>query len=357
MALQVAERAVVGDEFEAIVGPLEATARTVSAIPTIADIGAQEGHPVVVSEQADPSRRLVLRTAELGETSRDEDFLLPFRVEVEQDHFLVVPVRTGLVRRTGDGLGQVGPQSVDDPPRLLAVRCQVGGPLAPALGDVDSLQEGGDHFAQLGEHQVRIRARLGQRVRAHAQEQLLVGLARPVDPDVRQRRRRQEAAERVERLGTRRLPVDEVAVTRLLGKSLGDPCLHHRQQLAVRVEDPVHLPHVARAVRRLEDLRRPVIAVLPVVEPMVVCDVARRLLQVRHEAAPLEHLGQHVRRLLARQVDAAELGHRIVAVLDEDALVELLRAGQADGGVDGRVPRHVEVADELVEEEPAQVLG
>ena len=90
---------------------------------------------------------------------------------------------------------------------------------------------------------------------------------------------------------------------------------------------------------------------------MVVGDVARRLLQVRHQAAPLEHLGQHVRSLLARQVDAAELGHRIVAVLDEDALVELLRAGQADGGVDGRVPRHVEVAHELVEEEPAQVLG
>ena len=56
-------------------------------------------------------------------------------------------------------------------------------------------------------------------------------------------------------------------------------------------------------------------------------------------------------------MDPAELGHRIVAVLEKDALVELLRSGQADGGVDAVVPAHVQVADELVEEQPPQALG
>ena len=56
-------------------------------------------------------------------------------------------------------------------------------------------------------------------------------------------------------------------------------------------------------------------------------------------------------------MDAAELGDGVVAVLDEDPVVELLGPGQPDGGVDAVVARDVEVADELVEEQPAQALG
>ena len=89
----------------------------------------------------------------------------------------------------------------------------------------------------------------------------------------------------------------------------------------------------------------------------VVRDVARRLLEVAHQPAPLEHLGEQVRRLLAGQVDAAELRHGVVAVLEEHPVVELLGAPQPDGGVDGLVAGDVEVADELVEEEPAEALG
>ena len=44
-------------------------------------------------------------------------------------------------------------------------------------------------------------------------------------------------------------------------------------------------------------------------------DVARRLLEVRHQPAPLEHLGQQVGCALAGEVHAAELRHRVVAVL------------------------------------------
>ena len=92
-------------------------------------------------------------------------------------------------------------------------------------------------------------------------------------------------------------------------------------------------------------------------QPVVVGDVAGRLLEVGHEPAPLEHLGEHVRRLLAGQVHAAELGHRVVAVLEEDPVVELLGAPQSHGGVDADVAAHVEVAHELVEEQPPQALG
>ena len=53
---------------------------------------------------------------------------------------------------------------------------------------------------------------------------------------------------------------------------------------------------------------------------------------------------------------AAELGDGVVAVLEEHPVVELLGPPQADGGVDGEVAGDVEVADELVEEQPAQAL-
>ena len=52
-----------------------------------------------------------------------------------------------------------------------------------------------------------------------------------------------------------------------------------------------------------------------------------------------------------------ELGHRVVAVLDEDLLVELLGPREADGGVDGASPVMSRSPDELVEEQPAQALG
>ena len=73
-------------------------------------------------------------------------------------------------------------------------------------------------------------------------------------------------------------------------------------------------------------------------------------------AAPLEDLREQVRRLLAREVHAAELRDGVVAVLEEHPVVELLGALQADGGVDGEVAGEVEVGDELVEEQAAQAL-
>ena len=77
--------------------------------------------------------------------------------------------------------------------------------------------------------------------------------------------------------------------------------------------------------------------------PIRVGDVAGGLLEVGHEPAPLEHLGQDVGRALARQVHAAELGHRVVAVLEEHPLVESLGARGAEGvGPAHRSRRRVE---------------
>ncbi len=53
---------------------------------------------------------------------------------------------------------------------------------------------------------------------------------------------------------------------------------------------------------------------------------------------------------------AAELCDRIVAVVEEHPLVEFLGTVESDRCVDGVIATHVEVADELVEEETPQRL-
>ena len=52
----------------------------------------------------------------------------------------------------------------------------------------------------------------------------------------------------------------------------------------------------------------------------------------------------------------AQLRHGVVAVLEEHLLVQLLGSLEADGGVDRDVAGDVEVADELVEEQPSEAL-
>ncbi len=124
---------------------------------------------------------------------------------------------------------------------------------------------------------------------------------------------------------------------------------------AVGIEDPVEIADVPGAERAGEHRRIPVVAV-PSTEPCVVGDVAGALLEVAHQPAPLEDLREQVRRLLTGQVDPAELGDRVVAVVEEHPLVQLLGAVEADRGIDRMVAAHVEVTDELVEEQTAQRL-
>ncbi len=234
---------------------------------------------------------------------------------------------------------------------------QVGAPDLPSVLPVDPAEEAGYHLAQLDEHHVGVRAGLGEGRGPHAQEQLLVALPGAVDAEVGLGGRGQQAPDGVEGLGLHRRAPDEVAVARPLGVALGEVREEQWVQLGVGVEQPVHVAHVAGSERRLKHVRAPVVAVAAVGAPGVVGHVAGALLEVRHEPAPLEDLGQQVRGLLTGQVHPAELGHRVVAVLEEDPLVELLGPVEADGGVDGLVAGDVELAHELVEEQPPQALG
>ena len=95
------------------------------------------------------------------------------------------------------------------------------------------------------------------------------------------------------------------------------------EQQRVRVEQPVHVADVARTEPARQH-RRVAVEAVAAADARVVGDVAGALLEVAHQPAPLEHLGEDVRCLLARQVHAAELGDRVVAVLEEHLLVQLL---------------------------------
>src|SRR5205823_11139613 len=105
------------------------------------------------------------------------------------------------------------------------------------------------------------------------------------------------------------------------GELLGRPRSRLLEQPSVRLEDVVERALVLRAEARVA-----VVAVAEAGELPVVRDVARRLLEVRGEPRPLQDLRQEVGSPLARDVCASELCDRVVAVAEEDALVQAGRA-------------------------------
>ncbi len=160
----------------------------------------------------------------------------------------------------------------------------------------------------------------------------------------------------VERLGPDGLAVDEVRVGGVLGERAPgrSPASGAAARRRCRTAGPCRRRSGCRGASQHVGVA---VVAVAAAEAGVVGDVAGRLLEVGHEPAPLEHLGEQVGGLLAGQVDAAELGHRVVAVLEEDPVVELLGPAQADGGVDGGVAGDVELAHELVEEQAPEALG
>ena len=128
---------------------------------------------------------------------------------------------------------------------------------------------------------------------------------------------------------------------------------HGWQKLTIGLEHSVHVAHVAARQRRLPDLGVAVVAVAAA-DPGQVVDVPGGLLQIRHHTPPLQHLGHDVGGLLTGKVDAAQLGHRVVSVLEENPVVQLLGPLQSDGGVNGHIAADVQLSDELVQEQPAQ---
>ena len=205
------------------------------------------------------------------------------------------------------------------PPAALL---EVGDPLAAAVGALHAGDEARHHGLQLGEDHVGVVARLGQRRRVQAQQQLLVGLAAGEDAHVRQRGGRQQPAQQVERLGLDRAPVRRLGLVGARGKRSSAHAITRGSASRIGVEQEVHRPLVLGAELGVA----PVAVAEALGHRRVVGDVARRLLEVGGEPAALEQLRHHVRDPLAGDVRAAELRHRVVAVAEEDALVELAGA-------------------------------
>jgi hypothetical protein len=135
---------------------------------------------------------------------------------------------------------------------------------------------------------------------------------------VAQRRSRQEAAHGVERLRLDRPPPDRFGLV-TARELLGRPTSEAIETLRVQREDPLHRPRV-----RLAQALVAVVAVAARGQLAVIGDVARRLLEVGGQPPPLEHFRDDVRHPLAGEVGAADLSDRVVAELDEDALVKAL---------------------------------
>src|SRR5262249_33871912 len=154
------------------------------------------------------------------------------------------------------------------------------------------------------------------------------------------------AAQQVEGLGADRAPPRPLGLLVAPRPALRGPGLDLGQRARVDREQLRH--------RRRERRPEPLVAVEPVAaagELVVIWDVAGRLLEVGGETASLQRLGEDVGDPLAGDVRAADLGYRVVAVADEDALVEL-RGAFALGGVEGASSLG-RVGGELFQIEPA----
>ncbi len=111
---------------------------------------------------------------------------------------------------------------------------------------------------------------------------------------------------------------------------------------------------VFRAQRMAVEFRGHEVAPL-IAAPLGVRNVAGGLLEVRHQPAALEHFGQDVRRVLDRQMHAAQLRDRVVSVVAEHTLIQLLGLVRAHARVACRRGAANAVV-ELVQEQPPQRL-
>ena len=165
VALQVAERAVVAEDVEAVRVRSNARpglCRRLVRSPTYARTSATRSS----AEQRAPARAAALRAAGVRVTDRGEHLVLAVGIPVDE----------------ADLVGRLGPlvaeQALDERVGVVARRGQVRRPRSAALGTVDAHEERRDDLAELVEHQLGVHLRLGQRMGAHAQEQRLEGLAR-----------------------------------------------------------------------------------------------------------------------------------------------------------------------------------
>ena len=200
---------------------------------------------------------------------------------------------------------------------------------------------------------------LRQLVPRHLGDQVLERPPIAEQAEVRQRPRREQTAQQVERLGPgRRLP-GPVGLALFLRKPLPDRERHRLDKPAVGGEERVG----GRLVVGMGELGSAVVEVPAIGAGAVEAHVTGRLLERRHaDPAVLQRFGGQDGCLLDGDVSAGELGHRVVAVSHQDSLVELLGAAHRHHVVVGRrCPREaveagIGLVDELVEQHPPQAL-
>ena len=311
MALQVAERAVVGDDLEAVAQRLEAAAGAVAAVRAVADEVAQQRG----TRSAPTARRCGCARPP---RARPRPRTAARRAATPRRRRRGAAAPTGPRRRPARD-DRSSPRRCTHVSAAPSRACRYVDPLAAAVGPLDARDEARHDRLDRGEDPLAVRARLGQRVGEQVEDELLVGLAAS---------RRCPCATATPRAAARaagRAPWPSPRATRAgdgsPGNSRVDPRDDLRQRGRVRGEQPVH----RRLVLGPETRVAPVAVLRRALHRRVVGDVARRLLEVRAQPRALEDLGQDVRRPLARDVRAAELRDRVVAVPEEDRLVELRR--------------------------------
>ncbi len=197
-----------------------------------------------------------------------------------------------------------------------------------------------------------------QLVRGHLRDQVLEGAPVAEQPEVGERAGGKESAQQVEGFGTgRRLP-RPVGLALFMRELLADRVGHRLHEPAVGCEQGVGRGLVVG----MRELCPPVVQEPAVRTGPVEAHVAGRLLEGRDpDPAVLQRLGGQGRDLLDGDMRARELGHRVVAVADEHALVELLRPADGDHVVVGcrrgqAVEARLGLVDELVEQHAAEAL-
>ena len=92
VSLEITEGPVVGDQLEAIVGPLERSSGTMATVRTLADVRPDDGDLVVMAKCADPTDRLGLRHGRACEADGGDDLVLALGIEVDEPHLSLVEV-------------------------------------------------------------------------------------------------------------------------------------------------------------------------------------------------------------------------------------------------------------------------
>ena len=242
MALQIAERAVVADDVEAVRGPLERPARPVAPVAPAPRRRRRGGRTLLRRRARRPGGSARSSGRSTWRSSRWRPAPCPRRPGRSRSVSPRAPARRGLRPQVPTTIGR---RRLPGPARYP--------PRPPAVLPVHPGEERRDHLTQLVEHHLGVACA----PRAAGRPASAAAAARRSGPYRTCRRwtATPPAAGPAARQGTGPdgPPIGEVGHAGLLPGSAADEALQDRQQLTVGVEHPVHLADVAGAEGRLED--------------------------------------------------------------------------------------------------------